>query len=968
MRNKLILLVLLFALALNSNAQTPVAAHGHLSIDRNKMKDEHGNDYQLRGMSLFWSNWQGKFFNYDAIKWLRDDWHVNVVRAAMGISTDDNSGYLGHPDLEKQKIITVIEAAIDLGIYVIVDWHSHHAENETSEAQEFFAEIAQTYGSYPNIIYETYNEPITGWSEIKAYHEAVVGTIRTYDPDNVVILGTPFYSQNIDEATNNPLSGVNLCYALHYYAASHTFWNSVQQVSDKGYYVFVSEFGTCSSTGDGGIDVGSSNQWWDVLDQYGVGWCNWSVSDVDEAASIVYPGSSPTGNWSAADLTQNGNLVRNKLRSYATDPVPTDIAPYITSSPKTQSVPFESSTSFSVEVAGPGPMSYQWYFNGSPISGANSMSYNIQTVTEDETGEYYCTIQNSYGTTISKTVTLDVRYRSTFYDDPQGIPGIIQFEDYDEGGQNIGYYDASYGNSGGGYRNNDVDLEEIQGAPGQFAVGFTDNGEWLAYSVNVGWDGEYEIDVYHASQQASGIVSVELDDTPISPEIQLPSTGGWFSYNKTTITVNLTAGVHIFKFNIVNAGFNIDYMEFKSTTPPETAPIITAHPRNSIVPMGRAAYLYVSATGKAPLSYQWYFNGNEISGATESTYEIPLVEESDAGRYFVIVRNELGSDTSNVASLEVTSSSAYMGIPAVLPGRVLCKNFDEGGNGVAYFDNTSGNEGVINSGDENYYRDEDVDTEVCTDGESGHSIGYITADEWLEYSVMVQYTGTYTVDFRVASGSNGGIGALALNVDGLPAISTLSVPNTGGWAEWATINDTVYLTKGSHILRFKANQGDFNINYMDFSIELSTQTIELQSGWNLVSFNVSTTSTIIEDYFSSLEGIVIKSTDGFYNSRQLDYLNSIHTLNNDEGYLIFNPTNETVTISIQGTSVSYTPNFTNVASGWHLVPIGALDIPTSELPVNVLDVKNFNQFYSQGNNLSTLTTLLAGETYWVRFE
>lgn len=72
----------------------PVAIHGQLSISGNRLKDKNGNNYQLRGMSFFWSNWQGKYWNYDVVKWLRGDWHCNIVRAAMGISPDDNSGYL----------------------------------------------------------------------------------------------------------------------------------------------------------------------------------------------------------------------------------------------------------------------------------------------------------------------------------------------------------------------------------------------------------------------------------------------------------------------------------------------------------------------------------------------------------------------------------------------------------------------------------------------------------------------------------------------------------------------------------------------------------------------------------------------------------------------------------------------------------------------------------------------------------
>ena len=86
----------------------------------------------------------------------------------------------------------------------------------------FFTYIAKTYGSNPNIIYETFNEPLQiDWSIVKSYHEKVVAAIRKYDKKNLIVLGTTTWSQDVDIAAANPVSGSNLCYTLHYYAASH---------------------------------------------------------------------------------------------------------------------------------------------------------------------------------------------------------------------------------------------------------------------------------------------------------------------------------------------------------------------------------------------------------------------------------------------------------------------------------------------------------------------------------------------------------------------------------------------------------------------------------------------------------------------------------------------------------------------------------------------------------------------------
>ncbi|RYG15497.1 MAG: glycoside hydrolase family 5 protein, partial [Caulobacteraceae bacterium] len=164
------LLSVAFAVSLGGAAlaETPVERHGQLRVENGRVVDQHGEPVTLRGMSLFWSQWKPQFYNADAIRWLADDWRVTVVRAAIAVP---EGGYLEHPERETAKAEAVIEAAIAQGLYVIVDWHAH--EPEPQAASRFFAHIAAKYGDHPNVIYETYNEPLPrhDWAGVvKPYH------------------------------------------------------------------------------------------------------------------------------------------------------------------------------------------------------------------------------------------------------------------------------------------------------------------------------------------------------------------------------------------------------------------------------------------------------------------------------------------------------------------------------------------------------------------------------------------------------------------------------------------------------------------------------------------------------------------------------------------------------------------------------------------------------------------------------
>ena len=134
-----------------------------------------------------------------------------------------------------------------------------------------------------------------------------------------------------------------------------------------------------------------------------------------------------------------------------------------------------------------------------------------------------------------------VAAQSPFSGSPWTLPGGIQAEDFDHGGQGVGYYDHSWGNDGGEYRWEDVDIDRT--TAGGHAVGWIFAGEWLRYSVNVTQAGNYRVTARVASQGSGGAFHLEFNGQDRSGAMWVPNTGGWRSYRDLTATVYLDAGV-----------------------------------------------------------------------------------------------------------------------------------------------------------------------------------------------------------------------------------------------------------------------------------------------------------------------------------------------------------------------------------------------------------------------------------------
>jgi endoglucanase len=274
-----------------------------------------GKPASLAGNSLFWSNtgWGGeKFYNDGVVRWLKTDWKATVVRAAMGVEAP--GGYLRDRDANLARIKAVVEAGIVNDVYVIIDWHSHRAESHRSEAIAFFEQMAREYGSRNHVIYEIYNEPLRiSWSrQVKPYAEAVIAAIRAIDPDNLIVVGTPSWSQDVDAAAADPITGTNIAYALHFYAGTHgrSLRDKAQKALDRGAALFVTEWGAVNANGDGAVDTSETNAWMEFLGARGISHVNWAINDKREGASALVPDANTTGAWNASQLTASGALAK----------------------------------------------------------------------------------------------------------------------------------------------------------------------------------------------------------------------------------------------------------------------------------------------------------------------------------------------------------------------------------------------------------------------------------------------------------------------------------------------------------------------------------------------------------------------------------------------------------------------------------------------------------------------------------
>ena len=300
---------------------TPYGEHGKLSVSGVNILDKNGNTFQLKGVSTHGISWFPQYVSYDTFKYLRDSWGANVVRIAM--YTAEYNGYCsgGNRDDLKTLVKKDIDAATELGMYVVVDWHILSDSNpltHKTEAINFFNEISSYYKANDNIIYEICNEPNggTSWSDIKSYANEIIPVIRANDPDAIIVVGTPTWSQDVDTASWDKITGYdNIMYTLHYYAATHKQWlrDKAQTAINNGCALFVTEFSICDASGNGALDKTEADLWLDFLNKNGISFIGWNLANKNESSSLFLRSCNKVHGFADSDLSEWAKWLRGAI-------------------------------------------------------------------------------------------------------------------------------------------------------------------------------------------------------------------------------------------------------------------------------------------------------------------------------------------------------------------------------------------------------------------------------------------------------------------------------------------------------------------------------------------------------------------------------------------------------------------------------------------------------------------------------
>ncbi len=341
---------------ITSQAKKPSTAGALQLLDKNGTKtlcDKDGNPIQLRGMCTHGLQWYPEIINNNAFAALSKDWGSNVIRLAMYVA---EGGYSKDPETIKKRVIDGIDLAIANDMYAMVDWHVLTPGNPNADiykgAMDFFKEISQKYPNNPHIIYELANEPspndpgvtndAAGWAKVKSYAEPIIKMLRDSGNKNLVVVGSPNWSQRPDLAANNPISDNNTIYTVHFYSGTHktspnstdrgNVMSNVRYALEHGVAVFCSEWGSSEASGNNGPYLKEADEWLEFFNANNISWINWSLSNKNETSGSFIPfisGKSEATSldpgqdqvWSPKELSISGEYARARIKGIKYEPI-----------------------------------------------------------------------------------------------------------------------------------------------------------------------------------------------------------------------------------------------------------------------------------------------------------------------------------------------------------------------------------------------------------------------------------------------------------------------------------------------------------------------------------------------------------------------------------------------------------------------------------------------------------------------
>ncbi len=301
------------------------SSSGMLSVKDSVLVDQNYSPVVLRGVSLHGLAWFPDFVDNSIFSQISSEWDCNLIRLPVYSEI--------YSYLDTKKSLNLLYKGIDYAIandmYVLVDWHILEDNNPNTNidyALGFFDIVSKKYRDNPNIIYEICNEPsgTTTWNDIHNYSEQIIPVIRNNSPKSVIIVGTPDYDNDLMSPVRRPLNFENIMYSFHFYAATHgeDLQAELIEALNRKLPVFATECGISEANGNGNIDCESASKWYTILQQNGISFTVWNLSNKNESSALLVPTYEPGNKITDDSLTFVGKWVKALLQGQDPNTIP----------------------------------------------------------------------------------------------------------------------------------------------------------------------------------------------------------------------------------------------------------------------------------------------------------------------------------------------------------------------------------------------------------------------------------------------------------------------------------------------------------------------------------------------------------------------------------------------------------------------------------------------------------------------
>jgi endoglucanase len=430
--------------------------------------------------------------------------------------------------------------------------------------------------------------------------------------------------------------------------------------------------------------------------------------------------------------------------------------------------------------------------------------------------------------TIVRYDVIDAMFRQVTSDETvpfkaNHAPGLIQLSDYDLGRYGRAYVDRDTGtyhvsvgdytpwNRGWAYRNDGVDIQTTTDADelsNGYTIGWTNDDEWLQYTINVDSSAGYDLDVRYAAPINGTTVRVWVNGTMKTESFQLPSTGSYNTWNTWRVSgLILDKGKQKLKFYFEKGGANVSYINLMLAKKKSEASFIAPGAQistGSVVELSLNKYVDITTVSASSMSVKINDHLTPIDNITVSGVNDKLLIFVDGD----ISEKDLITVSYNGDDIKADDGTLLEDFSNLQVQNKLPFHYDVPGKIEA----------------ENFFFNEGLQTENSSDAGAGLNIGHTDTGDYLDYRIRVGEAGEYTVEARVASQSSAGkIELQQLNAaKEVISATTVNVPVTNGWQQWTTVSTGMTLQAGTGFLRMKVVQAGFNLNWLNFKKNIVT--------------------------------------------------------------------------------------------------------------------------------------------------